>query len=195
VKSLNRVTSLLTGYWLPLLGGGLLVLACLGPDARSAMSDPVGRQIGALLSGPIYLAYLVLSLGLLILLSIRQRKDHMSWWALDVSTVTFLLVQGLKLAVRLPRPSGSPSGFPSGHTTFAFALAWLMLTACPRLAPLWFGLAVGIGWSRVEIQDHFTYQVLVGAALGCALGWLTSHRRGGVVFPRCLRLGQDPPSF
>lgn len=96
---------------------------------------------------------------------------HLLWWPPAVALGSALCVEGLKRATRLPRPDGDPTGFPSGHTTFAYALAWLLTQIHPRLAPLWYGVAVGIGWSRVEGDAHFPYQVLSGAALGTLVGW------------------------
>ena len=72
------------------------------------------------------------------------------WWVGLAAALTPLCVVGLKEATRLPRPNGDPSGFPSGHTTFSFALAWLLMQTYPRAAPVWFGIAAAIGWSRVE---------------------------------------------
>ena len=77
---------------------------------------------------------------------------------------------------RRPRPDGAPSGLPSGHTTFAFPRAGLLTQAFPRGTPLWFAVAIAIGWSRVEGHAHFPYQVLCGAFLGTAVGWLISHK-------------------
>ena len=105
-----------------------------------------------------------------------QGEKRFLWWPLLVGLLTPLCVEGLKRATRLPRPDGDPSGFPSGHTTFAFALAWLLARAYPRGTPVWFAVAVAIGWSRVEGHAHFPYQVLCGALLGTVIGWAISHK-------------------
>ena len=114
----------------------------------------------------------------LILLLWRGARQHTRffWWVGLVAVLTPLCVEGLKRLTRLPRPDGDPSGFPSGHTTFAFALAWLLMQAYPRGTPLWFGIAAVIGWSRVEGHAHFPYQVLCGAFLGTVIGWGISHK-------------------
>ncbi len=116
-----------------------------------------------------------LALVLLLWRGARGPK-RLLWWPLLVAVLTPLCVEGLKRATRLPRPDGDPSGFPSGHTTFAFALAWLLMQSYPRLAPLWFAVAISIGWSRVEGHAHFPYQVLWGAFLGTVIGWGISHK-------------------
>lgn len=170
-------------YWVPLL----LLLATVRFVLHPYLYNPNRDSFAYLLSGPIYQAYVLLSVGILLSPVMRRRWGRgIGWWALDVCICTFLISQVLKLAFRLPRPTGSLSGFPSGHTMLAFALAWLVSQVQPRLAPLWFALAVAIGWSRVEVNAHFTYQVLCGAALGAALGLLISDRPKGVLLPRCL---------
>ncbi len=130
---------------------------------------------GDFCSHTLYQSFIGLALVLLVWAGVRGRK-WLLWWPASVAVLTPLLVEGLKNATRLPRPDGEPTGFPSGHTTFAFALAWLLTRAFPRLTPLWFAIAVAIGWSRVEGHAHFAYQVLCGAVFGTTIGWLISQK-------------------
>src|SRR4028119_1572162 len=184
--------SLLAKYSLPLLSSVALNLVCLLP----ALSTPASLLMAFILSGPIYELYIALSVGLLVLpctgllpsLFRRGKEKDWFWWSLDIILCTLLVSHGLKLVLRLPRPSGSWTGSVSGHTAFAFGLAWLIMVTYPRLAPIWFGLAVAIGWSRIETKAHYAYQVPLGAALGVILGWLVSRGHpDGVLLPRCLR--------
>lgn len=115
---------------------------------------------------------------------------------------TLLIANGLKetlkLAVNRPRPyiySGSENlpesdlndggwakSFPSGHTTLAFASAtFLTYTFCryfrnsPWRIPVSIGsyaLATGVAVLRVSSGSHFLSDVLVGAAIGSAVGFL-----------------------
>jgi membrane-associated phospholipid phosphatase len=126
-------------------------------------------------SHTLYQSFIGLALVLLLWRGTRGQK-WLLWWPLLVAVLTPLCVEGLKRATRLPRPDGDPSGFPSGHTTFAFGLAWLLTQVYPRGTPLWFAVAVAIGWSRVEGHAHFPYQVLCGAFFGTVIGWLISHK-------------------
>ena len=69
---------------------------------------------------------------------------------------------------------------PSAHTAVAFAAAtsYLVVSARehlahrPRNALLLYAGAVGVGTLRVAAGEHFPTDVLVGAALGSAIGWL-----------------------
>ncbi len=130
---------------------------------------------GDFCSHTLYQSFMGLALVLLVWRGARGPK-RLLWWPLLAAALTPLCVEGLKRATRLPRPDGDPSGFPSGHTTFAFALAWLLARAYPRGTPLWFAVAVAIGWSRVEGHAHFPYQVLCGAFFGTVIGWAISHK-------------------
>ena len=162
-----RVSALL----FPLLSGLLLAFACYFLRSRLVSVHHVG-DFG---SHTLYQTFIGLTAVLLLWQAFRQARRHLLWWPPAVALACGGAVEALKRLTRLPRPDGDPSGFPSGHTTFAFALAWLLARTYPRLAPLWYAVAVVIGWSRVEGNAHFPYQVLWGAALGTALGGLVSR--------------------
>ncbi len=65
---------------------------------------------------------------------------------------------------------------PSGHTTAAFAVASAIYFALPaqrRLRHLWlFGVALGVGLSRIAVGAHWPGDVAVGACLGLLSGML-----------------------
>ena len=130
---------------------------------------------GDFCSHTLYQSFIGIALALLLWRGARSSRRFF-WWVGLAASLTPLCVEGLKRVTRLPRPDGDPSGFPSGHTTFMFALAWLLMQTYPRGTPLWFGIAVAVGWSRVEGHAHFPYQVLCGAFLGTVVGWLISHK-------------------
>jgi membrane-associated phospholipid phosphatase len=65
------------------------------------------------------------------------------------------------------RPDGY--SFPSGHTAAAFSGAWIMSTVWPHRAPVFFGLASCVGFSRIYVGAHYPGDVLVGASLGMVI--------------------------
>jgi undecaprenyl-diphosphatase len=90
-----------------------------------------------------------------------------------------MLVQKLvKRFVKRPRPGVTVAGvrflvkppdefsFPSGHTAGAFLMALLLVTFYGIPAPLLFGWAFMVGFSRVYNGVHYPSDVLVGALLG-----------------------------
>lgn len=95
----------------------------------------------------------------------------------------FAVTEGLKLSIHERRPDGSDNkSFPSGHASASFAAAAMLEKR--------YGWQVGIpahlvaafvGLSRVEAKKHFVGDVLVGAAIGEASGWLLSSKKNGSV--------------
>lgn len=65
------------------------------------------------------------------------------------------------------------TSFPSGHTTAAFAIASMMSSVYKD--KIWVGilsysLATGVGLSRIYDNHHWPSDVIIGAALGYAIG-------------------------
>ena len=61
------------------------------------------------------------------------------------------------------------SSFPSGHATAAFTAATILARTGHGDA-FWFGLATVVASSRVYVKMHHASDVIVGAAVGLALG-------------------------
>ncbi len=80
---------------------------------------------------------------------------------------------------------GRSHSFPSAHTATGVGLALLLAWLYPR-GSWYFGcLAVLVAAQRVAVGAHFLSDVLVGAALGCAVGWCcTGWQRGAGRFTR-----------
>ena len=87
---------------------------------------------------------------------------------------TRLVTAGLKHTIEAERPDRSNNNsFPSGHTSTSFAAA---ATLGKRYG--WeYGvpahlLAAFVGIARVEAKKHYVQDVIVGAVIGEAAGWL-----------------------
>ena len=65
--------------------------------------------------------------------------------------------------------------FPSGHTLSSFAAATVIFIANKRLGSLALLLAAAIGFSRMYLYVHYLSDVLVGAAIGVAIGVLAYY--------------------
>jgi undecaprenyl-diphosphatase len=119
------------------------------------------------------------------LLAYFLRVPH-SWRALkrilpSLVIATWLVEYPIKAVFRRRRPFASivdalvigdkPSSysFPSGHTAASFAAAWILTSVWPRVAPVFFGLAWLVGYSRVYVGAHYPGDVSVGAVSGMVL--------------------------
>lgn len=80
---------------------------------------------------------------------------------------------------RWKRKGFSPaSSFPGGHTTQAFVLAAVVSRHYPKtwVKIVSYGLAAGVGLSRMNKDVHFASDIFVGAALGTAVGKIIFKR-------------------
>lgn len=183
-------------WWLPLLSLFILSISIgLTPPRNPIIHKRTPLEVVAHnLGHSINSVWVGVSLILLIVPSlvawwVHQRPDMWAWRALDAILLDFLMVDGLgkDLIKSLGRP-GHPEqpGFPSGHATMAYLMAWLVWQRFPKLGPLWFLMATLISWSRIESHAHFPYQVFAGMIYGCGLAALIMFRKAGVLLPKIL---------
>lgn len=75
-------------------------------------------------------------------------------------------------------PSSFQAGwdsFPSGHTTATFAVATVLAKRFPWGAPVFIGIAIMVGLSRVLRASHFPTDVFGGCAIGVLCGSVCAH--------------------
>ncbi len=105
----------------------------------------------------------------------RRREAGIVVLAATISVVVAVLLQ---FATLRPRPEmvravmtapAFPS-FPSGHAAIAAAVAVLLSLRQHRWAPALILLALAVGVSRVYLAHHFPSDVVVGYAIGGAIG-------------------------
>lgn len=77
------------------------------------------------------------------------------------------ITYALKFTINEERPDGSDYSFPSGHTSTSFSTAEFI-----RGRYGWgygipaYLLASFVGYSRVNVHEHYTHDVIAGAAIG-----------------------------
>ncbi len=131
---------------------------------------------------------------LIFLAGLALKNNRIKYNGLDglySAVLAGALVQILKTAFERPRPSysgqfamklllhpalfdasGSFNSFPSGHATVSFAVAYALGRSYPRLRIPLYASAALVAVARVYLGSHFPTDVVAGAILGIAAGWL-----------------------
>lgn len=125
-------------------------------------------------------------IAIAVVLAVRMRR-LLPLGALALALIPAeLLSHGLKAAIDRPRPSISDaavhplvavpasSSMPSGHALTSFAAAVALGAVAPRARPWLLALAAMIAASRVYLGLHYPGDVIVGAAIGAAVGLCSS---------------------
>lgn len=162
---------------------------------HTVLSDTVALTLSGIGAGGL----IWLALSILIFVRV-ERKDH--WFFLPIVLATVLSEifgnWSLKLLFARSRPPlalgaiivNSPLhdySFPSGHATFAWALAIVLAAREPRLKYFYYTLALLICLSRIYLGDHYPSDVVAGSILGLAIGWFSLWVERKVIFSRIRR--------
>ena len=113
-------------------------------------------------------------------------SKHQAFQIVGTQLISLVLTTSLKYSVNRERPgvtysfievksqTGDPS-FPSGHTSASFALATSLSMVCPKwyvVVPS-YAWATSVAYSRMDLGCHYPSDVLVGAIIGSASGYLS----------------------
>ena len=103
----------------------------------------------------------------------------------ESAALTLGISYGLKYTIDETRPNGESYSFPSNHTSISFASAEFI-----RKRYGWeYGIpayiaATFVGYSRVESKEHYTHDVIAGAAIGIGSSYLfTQPYKGWQIKP------------
>lgn len=69
------------------------------------------------------------------------------------------------------RPSGGYEGFPSGHASATFSLAFVLSLYYPRLWWCWYTIAGLVTWSRIQTNAHTELQIAAGMLFGTIVAY------------------------
>lgn len=129
-----------------------------------------------------YLIY-IMSVYVVIHVFLRREGKNNIQEALIVilsAVAAWVLAHLLKNSIAHPRPDlalavvspDSVYSFPSGHATYAFALAFAMQYFDTKTAKVLLGMAILVGMGRVLVGVHYWYDVVGGALLAYAVVYL-----------------------
>jgi len=71
--------------------------------------------------------------------------------------------------------------FPSSHAVNIFAAAWFLAQPLGRAAPVFFGIAAIVAYSRVYLGIHYPFDAIGGAAIGLLIAWPMRRLKDEVV--------------
>ncbi len=110
-----------------------------------------------------------IAVGLLLAIGAGDEKDGDRFFgrALDAAAWTGIATALLKEVAQVRRPEGgNRDSWPSGHSSAAFSFATVLSEEYPRLAPVWYGWAGTVAFSRVVLNRHRLNEIVVGGLLG-----------------------------
>jgi membrane-associated phospholipid phosphatase len=156
------------------------IAAALLTLSGSALADTT-HDFAKFLSNGGTVAFLVAGAALPLARDGRDSKEH-TLRAMDGIGTATLASELTKMVVHERRPNNADlESFPSGHATAAFAAATMESAFHPKEAPLWYAGATLIGWSRVDLREHHTYDVVAGALLGYGIARLELSQKHGLI--------------
>lgn len=139
-----------------------------------------------------YVPYVLVTLFILFVVyvysavRVERQKAVLFVQGFAAAIISWLCSQALQLFVHRLRPFISDQevhalvektsySFPSGHASFFFALSTVVYLHNKRVGILFYVASAAIGLARVATGVHYPTDILGGAILGIAVGWLV-HR-------------------
>ena len=148
----------------------------------------IDSQITALLPEA-NITYDVISFSVYILLFgaiafFIYKKNIFKTFQITAGALTaFLAVQIIKIIVSRERPNGLDlHSFPSQHTAFAFCLAYILPVNKIEERVALYVWAILVSFSRIVLLEHWFTDVLVGAVIGLAAGYLVKSKLAKRIF-------------
>lgn len=169
------------------------IFLCINHLPHTPVADAVAMTLSGVF-GSMVIVWILLSMWLFVR---EEKKDH--WFFLPVAVASglslFITDVWLKNYFARHRPPlslgtihvGGPLAdysFPSGHATFAWALAVVLASKEPRAKWLFYALAFLISFSRIYMGKHYPADVFFGSFVGLAIGWTALWVERKIVFYR-----------
>lgn len=138
-----------------------------------------------------FASYLQYVLGILffvfLAIKVAPVKRWQAFWSGIVSVIVArgIITTAIRYFYHKPRPfvvnnfipliTENDFSFPSGHMTFFFALSTVIYVHDKKWG-VWFMIASALmGIARIAAGVHWPSDIIGGAAIGIAIGWLTAY--------------------
>lgn len=148
------------------------------PIARHPKGALRLKQLNTILTGACYLCYPLLLLWLI------WNRDGRFWRAALVPGISFVLLSVLRRGLNVPRPyevleiqplihkDTRGKSFPSRHVFSVFLIDMVWWYLCPPMGLVFLAVGLLLAAARVLGGVHFPRDVLAGALLAVAAGWV-----------------------
>lgn len=157
---------------------GLITQILTGLVPHTAFFDLVFSFLS--LKGYSIAIWLVIVTLLLIFEEKRDKKHHfVGYFLLSFIATAVIVSYPLKMAFHRERPIATTSfslqscpkdfSFPSGHAATAFAAATFLAVHDKKRRWFYYLIAVLISFSRIYLQCHFFFDVIVGGLVGTGI--------------------------
>ncbi len=165
-----------------LTGSGVLLL-------NSEMNNDIQKDLNSFFgsnfhtkadNATVFMPLLQIYTGKLFGFDAQHTTKHRTVDVVTANTLSYAVVTILKNSVKATRPDDSDRlSFPSGHTAIAFTNAILLFQEYKE-ANFWYAssgfvFATATGILRIANNKHFSSDVLTGAGIGLASGFLVSY--------------------
>lgn len=102
--------------------------------------------------------------------------------AADAVVGALVVTEAAKRVWRQGRPDdpAATDGFPSGHTSLAFAFATGVGDRYHEWRVPLYAWAAAVGWSRIKLHRHYLHQVAAGAVVGFGMARISRDSHDGV---------------
>jgi membrane-associated phospholipid phosphatase len=109
----------------------------------------------------------------------HRETEHIGSDLIRAQALNAVITRVAKAAAGRRRPGGGPDSMPSGHTSASFTSAAVLAEhfGWKAGAPA-YAVASLVGWSRVRDHQHWLSDVIVGAAVGTAVGHAVAREHG-----------------
>lgn len=130
--------------------------------------------------------WLVIVIALLIFEEKRDKKHHfIGYFLLSFVATAVIVSYPLKMVFHRERPITTASfsqqscpkdfSFPSGHAATAFAAATFLAVHDKKRRWFYYLVAVLISFSRIYLQCHFFFDVIVGGVIGTGISGIVIY--------------------